>query len=850
MKRNRRIKGWCVLLGQLSLVAFAAPAAADDPVVLHPGTLDGTVSFEGLTMSSGYIYAYSSDGLEASSSFTGNSFSLTMEGGHAYRRRLYATLTSGVAPTTIRVERTNALDIQAGSAQREDFTYAMASISGTIAVGGATVRNYSLTATASEGDEQYWASSSRSNAPAFSFLMIPDDSVEISGTVTVRLAGGQTTTLSLPPQVVAAAPGGATLSWDLPAPTLGSISGTFGVDSDLVAEHTIYASGPGYASSTVPANGSYHFAALSPGSYGLGARTTFIAPYGVLSHPSQSVLVTDSTNLVRDQTASVALAHGRIEVNAFYTNESISSASFSGAAAGGWSVNDDLTLPAGQLDLVLAAGDWRSRTYRIEVLKDTPATNATFWVTDSSPWVLEAGEEAELPVRSITAVETQIILDVAESSGPEVEIVNARVSGGGRGLSFNAQGPTTSAARPAVRIVAAPGTYSVSAYGRVGSSDVNFADFAFTVPEPASTPEGTDVAVSASPDVSLEYGHVITAGFTTVTQSPIGPQMPEGFQLTVVPPRYYDISTTAVFDGDIKVCFDYVDSDDGSDRDIPPLKEKNLTILHYTNGGWQDLDSTLERDLIENRLCGYTTGFSVFALALFLDEDEDGTWDGADNCPLDANAGQSDADGDGAGDVCDNCPVDANPAQGDADENGIGNACDPVCLTVQRGTSGTTADTSLAAGEPGYSPWAYPYLSTGTYAGGEKISLLSFDLDSVPAGATVESATLTLALQYATASGNIEVHAITAPWSESTVTYASFGGAYEPEVRASFATPAGAAGLRTVDVTGLVQQWVTEELDNHGVVLRDGSAGRLTFRSSEHPDVEQRPRLDLCYLMP
>ena len=43
-------------------------------------------------------------------------------------------------------------------------------------------------------------------------------------------------------------------------------------------------------------------------------------------------------------------------------------------------------------------------------------------------------------------------------------------------------------------------------------------------------------------------------------------------------------------------------------------------------------------------------------IELLLDGDEDGDVDEADNCPIDANASQSDIDLDGAGDLCDPCP--------------------------------------------------------------------------------------------------------------------------------------------------------------------------------------------------
>ena len=61
---------------------------------------------------------------------------------------------------------------------------------------------------------------------------------------------------------------------------------------------------------------------------------------------------------------------------------------------------------------------------------------------------------------------------------------------------------------------------------------------------------------------------------------------------------------------------------------------------------------------------------------IFLDVDEDGIRNCADNCPHDYNPAQEDLDDDYVGDVCDNCSDEYNPDQRDSDQDGIGNACD------------------------------------------------------------------------------------------------------------------------------------------------------------------------------
>jgi len=72
-----------------------------------------------------------------------------------------------------------------------------------------------------------------------------------------------------------------------------------------------------------------------------------------------------------------------------------------------------------------------------------------------------------------------------------------------------------------------------------------------------------------------------------------------------------------------------------------------------------------------------------------IDTDGDGVADGADNCPLAANANQADRDSDGVGNACDVCPRTADPAQLDADADGVGDACD---IAITDPLAGATVD--------------------------------------------------------------------------------------------------------------------------------------------------------------
>jgi len=75
------------------------------------------------------------------------------------------------------------------------------------------------------------------------------------------------------------------------------------------------------------------------------------------------------------------------------------------------------------------------------------------------------------------------------------------------------------------------------------------------------------------------------------------------------------------------------------------------------------------------------------------DRDGDGVSDTLDNCPDDANAGQTNSDGDFPGDACDNCPTVTNSDQTDGDGDGDGDACDNCRSVSNASQANNDADT-------------------------------------------------------------------------------------------------------------------------------------------------------------
>ncbi|MFH1701636.1 MAG: SdrD B-like domain-containing protein [Candidatus Zixiibacteriota bacterium] len=122
--------------------------------------------------------------------------------------------------------------------------------------------------------------------------------------------------------------------------------------------------------------------------------------------------------------------------------------------------------------------------------------------------------------------------------------------------------------------------------------------------------------------------------------------------------------------------------------------------------------------------------------------------------------------------------------------------------------------------------------------------LMTSEFALSPADAVVESAQLHIYARIPSMQ-TVNVHRVTSSWDHLSVTWNSFAGAFDPEVKGTF--DVNMMGWQIVDVTVLVSGWSTGKYDNFGLLLdQEIVENSLTFYSS-YQDSANQPILVICY---
>lgn len=163
----------------------------------------------------------------------------------------------------------------------------------------------------------------------------------------------------------------------------------------------------------------------------------------------------------------------------------------------------------------------------------------------------------------------------------------------------------------------------------------------------------------------------------------------------------------------------------------------------------------------------------------------------------------------------------------------------PMAMFAQAPPS---ADTFSYSPQP-YKTWGqWPMLAVQS---GAK-TYLQFNLAGVPANASVARAMLRLYVDSVEQAGSVDAYEVDAAWTESALNWRN---APSPGVSATGGKPvalsaASAGQFVLLDVTQLVQKWVSGQTPNHGLALGlSGAAGSVWFDSKESDATSHEPEL-------
>lgn len=155
-----------------------------------------------------------------------------------------------------------------------------------------------------------------------------------------------------------------------------------------------------------------------------------------------------------------------------------------------------------------------------------------------------------------------------------------------------------------------------------------------------------------------------------------------------------------------------------------------------------------------------------------------------------------------------------------------------------------SADTFVISSTPraNYGAWPLLDVQPGSTA------YLQFNLSALPQNATVTKASLRLYVDAFAAPGSFDVYQVNSPWHENSLNFTS---APAPGASATNGVPTAitAASLNQfvlIDVTALVEQWVTGVTPNNGLALTlTTPTGEFAFDSKESLLTSHEPELEI-----
>jgi hypothetical protein len=704
---------------------------ADVIIIPDPGfgSVSGQIGLTGETFASGTVYGgglgsnFASDGL----------YGLSILAGSNYYLEFYMYNFQNTNNFRLRYRSPNNSALADGETRTFDLQRTSGRISPIVAVTNGTLTNVRLDTFSTDPDSSGYFWGYLAPTADLNNLVVPMPALantRVSGYATVfSTAGGCQATMPLSNKYIDVAVGATTeVNWNLDASTINCDTGTLGGsiqlngldagnNNDAVLSYfQVWASGPDFRNNYVY-DGTYSMPDLKVGMYNVNALARFGAPYYYTEIlKNSSVEVSKDATTTHDIINSAGTVHKSREVSgAWGILDTQQFWSYWNGPNGSLAI--DLANGDGNLDFVMTPGDWTPhfnlfyfRTYELNNVTNRYFNQYQYfyYYPEKKGINVASGDRLDIaPEPVLKTSQSLVFLQLADEAKTisRVDISGYQIRDpyvGGENYYesslYLSQYPSVDSSLASIMVRGIPGTYQISA--NVYTTEGFRFNVAFTLElgAPADTPTGTDVPVNLTDAdgntiANLTFAAVEIAGDTTVSETSSGPPAPSDYGVLTNNKGdgvYYDISTTATFNGDVQVCLSY------DDTGLSLGQEKNIELGHFVcdandqNCVWEIITDASYPDTDFNKVCGTTSSFSFFAPIIALDTDGDTVLDKDDNCKETPNPDQADSDTDGIGDVCeadtdgdgliddiDFCPDFASPNNDDLDGDEVGDVCDP-----------------------------------------------------------------------------------------------------------------------------------------------------------------------------